>query len=807
MLSGLRVIDCTDARAFLAGKILGDLGASVVKVEPPGGDPARRRGPFLGAARDPEKSLPWVALNTSKRGIVLDLQREVGRARLRRLLSRTDVLLESFAPGALAALGLGFEALHAEFPALVHCAITPYGQSGPRANWHGDDLTVVAMGGNLAVTGQPGMPPVRCTLPTSSFHACPEAVLGILMALEARAQTGLGQQVDVSLQECQLASLMASPASFVASGRLAQRTGGRMGRTREIWAAKDGWVSFGLRGGPTRIPNLQATVAYMDECGMAPEWLRAFDWSGYDPNALPEEEIERLEEVFGAFFRTRTMRELYQEALARRILLAPCNNAREVLEHVQLRDRQLFTTLPLAAGGTTECPACFGHASRYALRPSGRAPRLAEHQDEVLGELEGGEGAKPAEGTGSALSPRGVYAGLKILELGAGAAGPLITKYFAEQGARVIRVESRKRPDFLRLLAFRRDDPDCLEKVPMFVLLNPDKESVTLNLREAEGVALAKRLVGWADVVVENFAPGVMARLGLGAATLEALNPTGIFLSSSLFGQTGPQRQYPGFGGQGSAIAGFNHLTGRPESEAHGPWGTITDSLSPRYAALLLAAALRERRQSGQGQRLDVSQIEAAVYSLSEWIVEQSVTGQAQGRLGSRDRIDAPHGCYPAAGEDRWIALAVHSDAEWEALRGVLGDPAWARDPCYASAPGRLAAQDVLDAALSAWTAAQPAAALAEKLQGVGLDAAPVQDCRDLLADPQLAHRGHFVPLGHRFLGEVPFERAGFRLAASPGGFERPGPLLGEHNDAVLQGLLGLSPQEVERLTAAEVIL
>jgi benzylsuccinate CoA-transferase BbsF subunit len=400
----------------------------------------------------------------------------------------------------------------------------------------------------------------------------------------------------------------------------------------------------------------------------------------------------------------------------------------------------------------------------------------------------------------------GVFDGLNVLELGSGAAGPVATRYLAEHGARVVRIESAKRPDFLRVLFLTPDSKHGLDGSPMYVLLNPDKESVALNMAESEGVELARRLVAWADVVVENFSPGVMAKWGLDWEGVRALRPDAILVSGCLFGQTGPQRKYPGFGGQGSAIAGFNHLTGWPDREAHGPYGTITDSLSPRYVATALVAALLERRRTGKGRHIDVSQIEAAVYSLSEMIVRRSANGESEVRRGNRSERAAPHGAYPCRGDDAWIAIAVEDDGAWTALVDALGDPEWARDPALARVEGRLAAEARIDEALARVTREEDAHALAERLQAAGVPAGPVQSFADLLEDPQLDHRGHFVPLRHVHLGELPFERSGFRLSASPGGYTRPGPNLGEHDREVLGGILGLSDAEIEDLAAREIV-
>jgi crotonobetainyl-CoA:carnitine CoA-transferase CaiB-like acyl-CoA transferase len=403
MLAGIRILDLTREAGFLAGKILGDLGADVIKLEPPGGDLAGRRGPFLAGESDPERSLLWLALNTSKRGITLALDSERGRALYRGLVKTVDVVLETEPPGALAAIGLDFASLYASQPRLIHCALTPFGSEGPYASYRAHDLVAVAMGGNAALTGDPDRPPIRCSLPTAYYHAGPEAALGIAMALYARERSGEGQFVDVSLRETQLSTLMTGPGQHAHAPRAQRRNGSLLGRTREIWKARDGDISFGLRGGQARIPNLKATVEYMAEAGMAPDWLVDYRWSEYNHNSVSDDEIARLEAAFGAFFATKTRRELYEQALARRIMLAPCNDAREILEQPQLRDRALFTTIDYPElGASIEHPDFFAKSNRCRIGIRCRAPRVGEHNAEVFGEL--GLGAEEL----SALAAEGV---------------------------------------------------------------------------------------------------------------------------------------------------------------------------------------------------------------------------------------------------------------------------------------------------------------------------------------------------------------------------------------------------------------
>ncbi len=393
MLEGFRVLDCSAESGFLVGKILGDMGADVVKLETPGGDSARR-GPYLGDIVDPERSLLWLSLNTSKRGITLDLESERGRDLFRRLVPRFDVVLESARPGTFDERGLGFESLRQANSGLVWCAVTPFGQTGPYASYRASDISIVAMGGNAHVTGWLDRAPIRCTMPTGHYHAAPEAALGITLALYGREDTGRGQFVDVSMQESQLQALLSGPSQFEAAPeRYADRhrAGDRMGKSREIWAVKDGYVSFGLRGGASRIPNLEATVQWMNECGMAPEWLLDHDWAHYNHNTMSTLDFAPFEEAFGAFFASKTMRELFEGAVDRRVLLAPCNDAREISEHQQLRSRDLFVTLDYPElGASIEHPAFFAKASRNGIRVRMRAPRIGEHNTEIYGEIEVG---------------------------------------------------------------------------------------------------------------------------------------------------------------------------------------------------------------------------------------------------------------------------------------------------------------------------------------------------------------------------------------------------------------------------------
>ena len=394
-LDGYRILDLTGEPGFLAGKLLAELGADVIKVEPPAGDPARRRGPFVNGTADPERSLLWLALNTSKRGVTLDLTHARGQAIFLELCRHADAVLDSAGPAdpaSLAARGLSYETLRAAHAPLVVCSLSPFGQSGPYRNYRASDITAVAMGGNLYPTGNPDRAPVRCSLPVSYYHAGIEAAVAVVFALWGRDTQGRGQFIDVSMQEVMTMPNMTSPAQFPLTGAKGQRTGAgfRGGRTvfRELWPCADGYVSFALRGGPARIPGIRALVAYMDEHGMAPDALTHRDWSTYNHNVIPQAEVDDIENAVAAFFSTKTMAELFAAACERSLMLAPANTAREIVASRQLAARQYFVTFDDPGRGIRlTYPGAFAKSTLGGIGVRGPAPRLGEHNRAVYAAL------------------------------------------------------------------------------------------------------------------------------------------------------------------------------------------------------------------------------------------------------------------------------------------------------------------------------------------------------------------------------------------------------------------------------------
>lgn len=395
---------------------------------------------------------------------------------------------------------------------------------------------------------------------------------------------------------------------------------------------------------------------------------------------------------------------------------------------------------------------------------------------------------------------------VKILDFTWVMAGPAATRVLAEYGATVVRIESTRRLDTGRTIGPFHDGQPGVEHSGFFQNVNAGKLGLTLDLSQEAGRAVALDLVRWADVVTESFSPKAMRAWGLDYAALRQVQPDIIMLSTCLMGQSGPLAQFAGFGNLAAAISGFFSLTGWPDRPPAGPFGAYTDYIAPRFTAVAILAALDYRRRTGQGQYIDQSQAESALHFLTPALLDYTVNGRNQERVGNRDAHLAPHGVYAAAGQDRWLAIAVHNDAQWQALCAVMQQPALRDDPRFAAPAARLAHHDALDAIITVWTQEHEAHTAEAALQARGIPASAVQNSQELYNDPQLTHRGHFVQLPHPLHGTTTVEGSRFRLSRTPACVERAGPTLGRDNRYVLETILGYSPEHIVALQDAGIL-
>jgi benzylsuccinate CoA-transferase BbsF subunit len=393
--------------------------------------------------------------------------------------------------------------------------------------------------------------------------------------------------------------------------------------------------------------------------------------------------------------------------------------------------------------------------------------------------------------------------GVRVVELGWAAAGPLVGTYLAQHGADVIHVESSTALDpFRSTYPPFKDNIVGPDRAGMFAFYNAGKRGVTLDLKQPRGVELALQLVKTADVVIESFPAGTLARRGLGHDALRRARPDVVILSSCNQGQTGPHAQHPGYGSQLTALAGFNELLGEPGRTPVILYGPYIDYIAVGYGVIAILAALERRRRTGEGCVIDLSQYEAGLQFLAPALLEHAANGTVPTRDANHDRVAVPHGVYPSQGDDCWVALSVWSDDEWARFREALGVPAWSRDAALATADGRRAREADIDARIAEWTSARTREAAVSALRARGLSAAPVESVGELFDDPQLAHRGVWRRAPHAGLGEVGLMAPPFALSETPARADRAGPTLGEHNEDVFKGLLGLSADEYASLAA-----
>lgn len=395
-----------------------------------------------------------------------------------------------------------------------------------------------------------------------------------------------------------------------------------------------------------------------------------------------------------------------------------------------------------------------------------------------------------------------VFEGLKIADFSWYAVGPWATKFFADYGATVVRIESSRRIDGHRSTPPFKDGKPGVNRSDAWALGNNNKYGVTLNLRHPRGLEVAKKFVSWADVMIENFTPGTMKKLGLDYAEAKKINSSIIYLSSCNKGQSGPHHMAPGFGSHLTSASGFVNLTGWPDREPVVIFGPYTDFISCRYIIVALAAALEYRHRTGKGQYIDLAQYEASLHFLGPLFLDYQANNNLMSRQGNRSSCACPHGVFPAKGEDRWIAIAVFSDKEWDNLCKVMGSPAWTRREAMQTFSGRKANEDEVEKLLAEWTRNFEAPELMKMLQKGGVRAGVVQDSRAILEDEQIRYRGQLVELEHREMGRHYYPASAFTLSKTPFEMRLPAPCLGEHNELVYTQMLGMSDEEFVDLQA-----
>lgn len=813
MLEAYRVLDLTDVRGQLGGMVLADLGADVIRVEPPDGSEARRVGPFADDGPEGGCSLSFAAYNRNKRSIQLDFSTDGGRATFLDLVRGSDVVLDSGLPALLDELNLGYEVLREANPQLVQVRVTPYGNDGPHAGIPAADLTVAAMSGQMSLQGDVDRPPVRISVPQAWRHAGAEAAVAALIGHARARTTGEGVFVDVSAQAAMTWTMLQGMTAAAIRGYDYERDGSfaQLGRRKIpiVHPAIDGHVS-----GPVLWTQLEKLVPWMKEVGAIDDaWLEREQWDDYDFRLYRGDgfaiELNELSDKVDAFLAQQTKETIFARGLDVGVTLAPVMSIEDLLNFPQLQARNYFEDVKLPNGLSCRAPGAFVKLSKETTSIQRNAPAAGEHTAEVMDEL-ARQPRQPARFTVPTTSPATPFEGLKVADFSWVGVGPVTGKCLADHGADVVRIESTTRADALRTAGPYKDNIEGWNRSQFFGEFNTSKRSMTLDLGHERAGEVTKEILEWANVVIESFTPGTVDRLGIGYEAACAANPGIIFVSTCLAGQTGPLAHMAGYGYHAAALAGFYRLTGWEDGAPCSPGLAYTDSIAPRFLTATLLAALDHHRRTGEGQYIDLSQLEASIHLLAPEVLEIQTTDRRFTRNGNRSRDAAPQGAYPcareSAGKDQWIAIAIENDAQWGALRTLLGDPEWARAEVLDTADGRLQAHDLIDEHLADWTQAQAPEDAIAQLTGAGIPAGHVQRSSDLLEDPQYQHRGFHRYLEHGEMGLIPYSGHQYRVSGYDHGPRKPAPLIGEDSFEFLTASLGLSDEQVADLMANQVI-
>ena len=822
ILSGLRVLEWSEGVAGpYCTKLLADLGAEVIKIESPqGGDPARERGTFSNETDHPDEGGLFLLMNTNKKGITLDPSNPVDRDLFFGLIKKMDCLIEDRPPGEMQKMGLGPSELLKLQPGLVVTSITPFGQTGPYAHYKAYPLNTFHGGGSGYLLPLEDEHPKRT--PIRLWRHCGETESGVTASLATLAAvlhakvTGEGQHIDISKIEALIHLERLELGQYPNEGRLLSRSE-RHYRLGGKFPCKDGYVVLL----PVQENQWQGLMRLLGNP----------DWAG---DEMCKDEFTRaensdvLQAKLGEIIKLRSKEELYHEGQGYGVPISPMYNIAELVSSPQLNLRKFFVPMNHPKLGSLLLPSLpfvFQNGKRDEYSP---APKLGEDNEGVFCGLLGlteeefaevqkqqdvkkcnkdtkdvytipEESSKPDTNSSKNDAP-GPLKGVRILDFTWAWAGPHGTHLLASMGAEIIKVESRKRPDHSRIRSIATGPSyNGINAAPWFNDINPNKLSLSLDLKNPEAIKIIKDLVRHCDIVTNNFRPGVMEKLGLSYEVLKEIKPDIIMASSSLNGTEGPERGYGGYAPNFSALGGLSYLTGRagePPSSIAGR----SDLISGVYLAFAAVVALCYRQRIGEGLNMDVSSREVLAASVGEAFMEYAVTGSIPVQEGNIDEKLAPHNCYPCIGQDSWISIAVGYDEEWKALCRSMGEPLWALEERFQTQEGRIRHREELDVHVGEWTKSQNRDNLIILLQEAGVAAFGSLSNKDLWEDPHIRSRNIWLSLKPHLMDERAMVGPPFHFSKTPARLDRPAPLMGEHNHYVLGEILGLSDEKIHEL-------
>ncbi|MCP3913074.1 MAG: CoA transferase [Actinomycetia bacterium] len=784
-LDDLRVLELgTTPASARAGKLLADIGADVVVVEPPTGHPLRHRGPWPAGQPDREHSGTFLGLATNKGSVVVDPDSPEGRRRLAELVDQADLVITDLGRPALATWGLDLDELAESAPHLVTCAITPFGLTGPKADWGAGELVVNhASGWGWLCPGASPLedePPIKPPGHQAMLQTAVAGALAALASTEQARRTGRGELIDLSVQAYTASQLENAFIGYSYTGVDPSRLGTRILNPWGIFECQDGLIFLVC----VEQDQWQRLVELMD----TPEWTQMglFDTADdrYDNSDL-------LEVYLNEWTGTWRVQELFHQAQANRICVAPVNTMADLDDDPHLAARDFLVPIDHPGAGSI-----VHLGGEYQIEPPLWRPGPAPTLDDCDGFRSRPNPDRPAPGADPALPLEGI----QVLDLSWAWAGPFCTLNLAHLGADVIKVESRSRPDLgRRLPVYVPGVEPTLDNCGYFNQWGQNKRSVEIDLRHPDGIAAAKALIAQSDVVIDNYSTGVMDRLGLGLATLRDLRSDLIVASISGYGSTGPNAEYMGYGPTTAPLSGLASLNGYEGGLPAEVGISMGDPAAGIVAAFAIVAGLARRDRTGEGSVIDVSLWEAASCSAIEGWMAHTLGNDQPPRMGNHDPVVAPHSCYRTAGHDNWLAIECPDDQTWRALAAMV-DPGLTDDPRFADVNGRKRNEAELDAVIAAWCASRDQWELTRLLQQAGVPAHPSQSPALLAVDEQLEHMGLFERLDHPAAGRRTHPGIPWRLRHSPDRVPRPAPLLGQHTGEVLSEVLRLTPDQIAQL-------
>lgn len=800
LLPGVRVLELGgQVSVSYCGKILALMGAEVIKVEPPEGDAARHAGPFPGDLPHAEKSGLFLALNLNKYSITLDLTLPEDRQRFQDLARTATVVIQNLPPGGFAGSGLDDETLRQDNPALLLTSISPFGRWGPYEHSKASDLVLFHMSGQAPgmlgpVADGDAQPPIRAGGHQTEFVTGLAAATATLMALYRRRLTGVGCHVGVSAFEAMVTQLISGlatcafdkppPPRVVPNNKESEATAPVVA-VGGVLPCRDGYVAIS--------PREDAQWARWVELMGCPAWAEE---QRFQTREGRERQFRRLWELVGQWTRAHAKHDVARWGQERRIPCFPVNTVRDLFNDAHLKFRRFFNDVEHPVAGRLTYPGVPYRFSHLTLPLTARpAPRLGEHNERFLGQSATAAPAPPSAPTKDravGTSDRLPLHGVRVVDLSWIIAGPTAARFLAMMGAEVIKVGSARRPD------------PSIRGAP-FQVYNQSKRSCALNIATPAGLNLAKKLIALSDVVIENFAAGVIERLGLGYDVLRKIKPDLIMVSSSGTGHSGPDKDYVAYGSLLQYYTGWNSISGYPDGEPI-KGGLWADPWVGLELAMVTAAALNYHAMTGAGQYVDYSMAEALTACLPEALLDFQMNARERRPMANADDRYAPHNVYRCAGPDRWIAIAVTHDAEWRTLCRVIGRPDLAAAPGLATAAGRKTHQDDIDAAITTWTKGQDDYEATHRLQQAGVPAGPFLEPSRLFHDPHLRQGGYFTRLRTHDGTWRDLPGIGWRFDGGPAPYLAAAPVLGQDNDYVYRDLLGLSAAEIARLIEEQVI-